>query len=239
MQDLTKALRPCIGIIAGAGPDAGLAFWRKLLAETKRLKGADYRGDLDAPRVRVVSEPDLGLTVKLDGNRDALMASLLALLDELNQTCHQIVVACHALQGLTMEAAVAAGIEPDKIMSLPDLVCDYTHQNDLSHVGLLGAPSVTADPARSPYAALWNSAQVDAGDDPAKVLELILDAKRMGPDHPEILRRLTEILSTFSAKTILLACTDFSDLPLNIAGKEVVDILDIAANASAHRHCFQ
>lgn len=233
MQDLRDAPLPCTGIIAGAGPDAGLAFWRKLLVATKRRKGAAYRGDLDAPRVRIVSEPQLGLATQLDTNRDALMGSLRALLEELDRTCHQIIVACHALQGLTLDAASASGIDRVKIISLPDLVCRYCGQNGLDLVGLLGAPSVSADSARSPYGALWGAARVEVSADPASVLALILDAKRMGPGNPEILRRLSDMVAAFSATTVFMACTDFSDLSLNIDGKEIIDILDIAAEVAA------
>ncbi len=225
MQDLTQPR--CIGIVAGAGPDAGLTFWRQVLAASRRKQGQNYRGDLDAPRVRVVSEPLLGLVTDLDANRDRLLDALNAILMELDSTCHSIVVACHALQGLAMEAAPAMAAK--KLVSLPRVVCDYARSRELDTVGLLGAPSISAGPARSPYRDLWTATSVEPLKDGDAVMSLILHAKKVGATDPQVQEALRAMIGGYRAQTVLLACTDFSGLDLAVEGKTVVDVLDLAA----------
>jgi len=229
MQDLTAKKQRCLGIIAGAGPDAGLAFWRKVLAAEKRRLGEAYRGDLDAPRIRIVSEPELGHVMRMAVHHDLLEASLSRLLGELAHSCDRIVLACHALQSMAEKAAGA--VAGDRFVSLPALVRNHLQDTRLDRVGLIGAPSVTADRIASPYGSLWDIAKVETPADPAAVLDLILTAKRIGTAHPDIAARLSTVVAGFSADTILLACTDFSDIALDIPGKRIIDIMDIAADA--------
>lgn len=228
MQDLMPQ-PPCIGIVAGAGPEAGLAFWRQVLAASRRRQGRAYRGDVDAPRVRIISEPVLGHVTELDAHREILLAALRAILAELDAACHRIVVACHALQGLAMEAEPA--IAQRKLVFLPQTACDHVRENGLERVGFFGAPSVAADAARSPYRDLWKMTAVEPPKDPAAALALILEAKRIGAGHPQVMEKLAALLSSYEADRVLLACTDFSGLALSVDGKQVVDILDLAAEA--------
>lgn len=224
MQDLKP--RDCIGIVAGAGPDAGLTFWRQVLTASRRKLGQNYRGDLDAPRVRIISEPLLGYATDIDANRDRLLETLHGILSELDASCHSIVIACHALQGLAIEAHPSAA---GKIVALPRVVCDFVRSKGIGTVGFLGAPSISLDPARSPYGELWAATSVESPSDPAAVLSLILQAKKIGADHPQILEKLRSMASGYDAETVLLACTDFSGLGLSVEGKVIVDVLDLAA----------
>lgn len=223
MQDLSA--RFCIGIIAGAGPDAGLAFWRKVLDASKRRLGPNYRGDLDAPRVRVISEPDLGYVMQLDIYREAIISRLREILVELDRTCNRIVLTCHALQGVVTEAAPE--IAERKVMSLPALACDHAKRNNWTKVGLFGAPSVVVERRRSPYSALWDIVDVEAPSNPQDVLSLIAEAKRLGPMHPDVAKRLAELISLYSSESIFMACTDFACV--KGGAKSVIDILDLAA----------
>lgn len=225
MQDLTRPR--CIGIVAGAGPDAGLTFWRQVLAASRRKQGQNYRGDLDAPRVRVVSEPLLGLATDLDANRDRLFDVLKVIFTELDSTCHSIVVACHALQGLARDAA--SDVAAKKLVSLPRVVCDYARSRELDTVGFLGAPSISAGPARSPYRDLWTTTSVEPPQDGDAVMSLILQAKKIGATDPQVQEALRAMIAGYEARTVLLACTDFSGLDLVVEGKTVVDVLSLAA----------
>ncbi len=227
MQDLDQSAPACIGIVAGAGPEAGLTFWRKVLNVTKTQLGDSYRGDLDAPRVRIVSEPILGYVTQMESHHELLCQSLADMIEELSGTCDRIVIACHALQGLALE--VAPKLAWGKIVSLPDLVCDYARHQNLGHAGILGAPSVAADMAHSPYAKLADISEVESPADPDEVLNVILESKRIGATHPDIVARVARHLSGFSSETVFLACTDFSDIAFDVPGKTVVDILEIAA----------
>ena len=58
-------MRPTLGIITGSGPEAGIDLWAKVLRKNMAAFGQDFRGDLDAPRVVVASEPELGLSMDL------------------------------------------------------------------------------------------------------------------------------------------------------------------------------
>ncbi|MBZ9772491.1 aspartate/glutamate racemase family protein [Mesorhizobium sp. CO1-1-8] len=227
MQDLTTR-EPCIGVVAGAGPDAGVTFWRQVLAASRWRQGETYRGDLDAPRVRVISEPTLGYVTDLDANRGRLQKTLSDILSELHATCHTIVVACHALQGLAKD--VASDEIGQKLVLLPDVVCDFVRKEDIRSVGLLGAPSISASAERSPYRALWHVAEVEKPKDPDAVMALILEAKRIGASHPRVLKQLSSMISAYEADTVLLACTDFSGLDLTVDGKTIVDVLELAAD---------
>jgi aspartate racemase len=60
--------RATIGIVTGSGPEAGIDLWAKILRGNASTLGAAFRGDLDAPRVVVLSEPQLGLSMDLAAN---------------------------------------------------------------------------------------------------------------------------------------------------------------------------
>ena len=65
-----------IGIIAGSGPEAGIDLWTKVLTATQQQLGAVFEGDIDAPRVVIVSEPQLGLSMDLRANEAATWDAL-------------------------------------------------------------------------------------------------------------------------------------------------------------------
>lgn len=227
MQDLT-ARQSCLGIVAGAGPEAGMIFWRQVLNAVKRRKADKYRGDLDAPRVRIISESELGHVMALSEKRQELGEILNALLTELDANCDHIVVACHALQELAAECCPEPAVR--KLVSLPDLVRGFVGEQGLDQVGIFGAPSVSADPLNSPYSGLWDVTDVESPPDPASALALISEAKKRGATDPTVLHDLQATLLRYQAQTILIACTDFSGLPLDVPGKTIVDILEIAAD---------
>merc|ERR1712118_22949 len=53
-------MRKKIGIIGGAGPDAGIDMLQKLLETNKARLGASYKSDRDAPHAILLQDPAIG-----------------------------------------------------------------------------------------------------------------------------------------------------------------------------------
>ena len=89
--------RQRIGILAGSGPEAGIDLWTKTLAATRRLLGARYGGDLDAPEVLIHSVPALGLSMELEPNDAVVWKVLRESAEALAQRVDAFAIACNTL----------------------------------------------------------------------------------------------------------------------------------------------
>lgn len=195
-----------IGIIAGSGPEAGIDLWRKTLDAARRLRGDDYRGDLDAPAVHVVSEPRLGLSMDLARHHDEVWTALVGAGNRLGAV-DVIGIACNTLNLLA--GALDAHVEAE-VLDVGELVRDELRAAGVERVGLLAARPVAQLGDHSVYRRLTDSVEVVTPPSLDRVHELIERVKRIGPD-PRGRDELDEMVASMQVDTVLLACTE---LPL-------------------------
>src|SRR5690606_5451276 len=90
-----------IGIIAGAGPEAGIDLWQKILLHNRALHGSSFRGDLSAPEVTVHSIPVLGLAMDISTHEHTLWMELEKALLSLDRSVDYVCIACNVLHYFT------------------------------------------------------------------------------------------------------------------------------------------
>lgn len=94
MKQMTRA---SLGIITGSGPEAGLDMWFKILKANKNLMGERFEGDLDAPTVNIISEPQLGLSMELKKNDEKVWQTLSRVANEVALQADYYAIACNTL----------------------------------------------------------------------------------------------------------------------------------------------
>lgn len=235
MQHNTSS-RKKIGIITGSGPEAGIDLWNKILHANRKLHGDGFRGDLDAPGMTILSEPELGLSMELDANNAAVWDCLRATAEKISHCVDYYAIACNTLN--YYQAQLEALQLPAKLVSFADVVQDFLKANRIKRVALLGARPVTDLGPWSHYRSL--AAHVDIETlKPAlaeQLHQLIYDVKTHGGNSPAITRRFSAILDALESDTVLLACTELPLIPLAANSrhcKRLIDVTDLVAHRLA------
>ena len=221
---------PTIGIIAGSGPEAGLDLWSKVLLARRRALGSDYRGDIDAPRVVILSEPELGLSMDLEKHETTVWGALESAARELTVGVDVWAIACNTLNYFSPRLR---DLDLGARLITPDAAAaGFLEQHGVERVGLLGARPVAELGAFSPYRSLASRYTIDtpAGVDREKLHALIEEVKRDGApraDHPE---RLEAIVAALPQDTdyVLLACTELPLVPLE-SSRKLIDVTALVA----------
>lgn len=172
------APRATIGIVAGSGPEAGLDLWGKVLVRNAAAFGADFRGDLDAPRVVVLSEPTLGLSMDLANNVDVVWESLRQTAARMAVQTDAWTIACNTLNWY--DRRIATLNLPGEFVSFQSVLADWVVRTGVRRLGLLGAAPVTEMGEWSAYRGLSDMVEVETPADPVALHELIFDVKRLG-----------------------------------------------------------
>lgn len=221
---------PTIGILAGSGPEAGQDLWSKVLAAQRTALADVYRGDIDAPRVVILSEPELGLSMDLGQHESHVWTVLERAARELASNVDVWAIACNTLNyfaprldGLGFAATL---ITPNQA------AVRFLDTLDVDRVGLLGARPVVEMGAFSPYAHLAENFRVDTPPSVERELlhQVIEEIKIDGgarPDHPA---RLEAIVASLPTETthVLLACTELPLVTLE-SSRELIDVTALLA----------
>ncbi|RJF97525.1 aspartate/glutamate racemase family protein [Noviherbaspirillum saxi] len=228
--------RSKIGIITGSGPEAGIDLWAKLLHANREIHGAQFRGDLDAPNVTILSEPALGLSMELDLHDAAVWECLRNAASAIAQRVDYYAIACNTLNHYQLRLD-ALGL-PAKLVSFADVVVDYLKQSDTQRVALLGARPVTDLGEWSHYRKLAAHVQVEPlkAVQAAQLHQLIYDVKTYGGAAPQIRDKFRALLDGLEARTVLLACTELPLIqmqPDDMADKHLVDVTALVARKLA------
>ncbi|GIZ50719.1 aspartate/glutamate racemase family protein [Noviherbaspirillum aridicola] len=224
---------PRIGIITGSGPEAGIDLWTKLLRANRRLYGAAYRGDLDAPAVSIVSEPALGLSMELEQNDIAVWDCLRRCATDLAQRVDYYAIACNTLNHY-QDRLEALGL-PARLVSFADVALHALRAQGIDRVALLGARPVTDLGPWSHYRRLAQHVQVELPQ-PAQARELhrlIYEVKAAGGDAPGVRQQFAGLIDRLESDTVLLACTELPLIPLLPTRKQVIDVTDLVAQRLA------
>ncbi|MEY8802274.1 aspartate/glutamate racemase family protein [Leisingera sp. XS_AS12] len=230
---LPRSERRRIGLIAGSGPEAGVDLWQKVIEETKALLGERYTGDLDGPRVRIISSPVLGLSMELEANDLAVWPELERVFDDLAAQSDVIGIACNTLN--YYERQIKATPRAAQLISVGDVVEDYLKRRGLTSVALLGAAPVTKMDRWSAYHRLAEAFEVETPKDPGQLHQIIYDVKRLGGTDPAVAAQFQELIGTLESETVLLACTELPLIPCDGTGKDLVDVTRLLARGLVDR----
>lgn len=227
--------RPAIGILTGSGPEAGIDLWTKLLQENRRRLGTAFRGDIDAPAVHVVSDPELGLSMELERTEAQVWAALKADAQALDGRAAVYAIACNTLN-LFADRLHALGLRA-QLLSFTDVVGDHLARSGAPRVCLLGARPVAELGEWSPYRTLRERFDFeplgDAGTE--ELHQLIYDIKWRGAAHPGLRERFAALVAGIESPCVLLACTELplvADLP---GDGRLVDVTQLVAEALLDR----
>lgn len=227
------APRATIGIVAGSGPEAGLDLWGKLLARNAAAFGPSFRGDLDAPRVVVLSEPTLGLSMDLANNVEVVWESLRQTAARMAVQSDAWVIACNTLNWY--DPRIAALNLPGEFVSFQSVLTDWITRTGVRRLGLLGAAPVTEMGEWSAYRGLRDVVEIETPADAAELHRLIFDVKRFGSQDATLRPRFTRIAESMTADTLLLACTELPLIADITVPKSLIDVTDLVADALVAR----
>ena len=224
-----KGLR--VGIITGSGPDAGVDFWSKVLAACRARLGSQHHGDLQAPYGLLISNPELGLSMDLNHNREQVWRALESELVLASQRCDVVAIACYTLHafehrindlGLSFEFA-----------SLVESLREYVRRAGAGRVGVLSANSPNVCPV---CLALRRVGDVEVAADVSAVRKLIHDVKRLGTANEAHVTRLRSLIARFNSQTVVLGCTELPLVQVGGDGREIVDGTVLLAERIAAAH---
>jgi aspartate racemase len=225
--------RKTIGILAGSGPEAGMDLWAKVLRRNQAIFASAYRGDLDAPRVVILSEPELGLSMDLARNEAAVWASLRASIEALAPQCDCYAIACNTLNWF--EPRIEALGLAAEFVSFPKVVAAHLRNLGQDRVALLGAAPVQSLGPWSVYRQLAEGFTIETPPETGPVHQLIEDVKRLGSAAPDLRARLAQIVAPLQAKVVLLACTELPLIGDIASDKTLIDVTDLVAEDLVQR----
>ena len=225
--------RKKIGIITGSGPEAGIDLWNKILQENRKLYGSAFRGDLDAPAVTVLSEPELGLSMELEAHDAAIWARLRKTAEAIAQRVDYYAIACNTLN--YYQPQLDALMLPAKLISFSEVAQEFLQAQRIERVALLGARPVTDLGPWSPYRALARHVDIELpqAEQAEQLHRLIYDVKTYGANGGDISRRFRAILDALESPVVLLACTELPLIPLEASHKKIVDVTGLVARRLA------
>lgn len=188
------------------------------------MLGSAYRGDLDAPRVISISEPELGWSMELDQHGDRVRDALHHTAAQLAPQVDVYGIACNTLNVFCDDLATNRDLAG--VVSIQASVARALRAADISRVGLLGSRPVAELGRWSAYRDLVDEFEVVTPGDPSTVQELIYDVKLRGGASAALNERLAAIMVELATPVVLLACTE---LPLLRATVDGVSTLDATA----------
>lgn len=229
----SPSARATIGIVTGSGPEAGLDLWAKILRRNQAAMGAGFRGDLDAPRVVVVSEPELGLSMDLATNDAAVWAAMQRSLLALTPQVDAYAIACNTLNWYAPRIE-DLGLDAD-LVSFQSVLETWIARSGTKRLALLGAGPVTSMGEWSAYRDLAELVEVEVPADPRALHHLIEDVKRLGSADASLRPRFCELVAGLASDVVLLACTELPLIADIETEKTLIDVTDLVADALVAR----
>lgn len=217
-----------VGIITGSGPEAGLDLWAKVLEERRRALGADYRGDVDAPNVTILSIPELGHSMNLDEHDRLVWTHMRAACERISTQVDAYAIACNTLYRYETEID-GLGL-PATLISPVDCVIDEARRRSGQTFALLGTTTITdLEAEASPYARLLDAIDVEVHPQPTRTHALIEKIKLVGGSTAELEAEFAHIVGALEADVALLACTELPLLEGRGATPELLDVTRLLA----------
>lgn len=226
-----------IGIIAGSGPEAGIDLWSKVLVQTQKQLGEGFRGDVDAPRVVILSEPELGLSMDLRCNEVETWDALARTVCQIAPQVDVFAIACNTLNWFAPRIDVLRQSLPNagQFLSFQSVLRDALAQAGDEKIGLMAAEPVAALDDYSVYSTLCSDVQFETPKQAKQLHSLIEDVKRLGQMHDGLSRRFTAVAQDLASSTVVLACTELPLIAAPVAGKTFIDVTECVAETLAAR----
>lgn len=226
-----------VGIIAGSGPEAGIDLASKVLTATRRQFGHHFRGDMDAPRMVMISEPKLGLSMSLQEHEEEVWEALETAVASLPSSVQHYAVACITLHyysdrlraleegwSNTEGGLVGSGeaesttqrSRPSFVSAVDLVIAAAKAELRAGHrVGLVGSAQTMDIRGASPFKPFVKPAGslefvIPSKTDQGVIHALIHSIKTEGPLLQQRID-LTALLEKLDADVVFLACTE---LPL-------------------------
>ncbi len=217
-----------IGIISGAGPEAGIDLWRKILIHNKFLFGYRFQGDLSAPEILVHSVPELGLSIDIEAYDSVLWESLQHALQIMGDKVDFVCIASNVLH--YFEERILELPRDFEFVSMISVTEDAMAQ--YHNLALLALSKVLEFGNHSPYR---NAAKKFNIEVPSSIEMdiLIRSIKVNGADHPNTIDLFEDILSDIKADNVILGCAELPLLPLHQFDKNFIDPSDLLAKRIA------
>lgn len=218
-----------LGIIAGSGPEAGVDLWTKILNGRRTQADSDYRGDVDAPSIRICSLPALGLSMDMDRHADALRPIVREIATEMASRCVAYTIACNTLHFFADELS---NIEGGNFISVQSIVRQELHSRRQKKFALLGASPVMSLGEWSPYSDLKNEFEIEIAN--SSILDdMIYAVKAEGGSTPELSRDFKTLVESLKSEIVVVGCTE---LPLLMNQRmqtkhQLVDVTTLLADA--------
>lgn len=226
-----------IGIIAGSGPEAGIDLWSKVLISNQKIMGDAFHGDLEAPRVVIVSEPQLGLSMALRANETETWEAVERSVRQIAPQVDVFVIACNTLNWFAPRIDALLSTLPDagEFLSFQSVLREVLLQAGQSSVGLLAAGPVAALDDYSVYTALCSDIEFETPKQAEPLHFLIEDVKRFGQNHNGLSQRFEDIAQNLTASVVVLACTELPLIAADVAGKTFIDVTECVAETLVTR----
>ncbi len=234
--------RRSIAIITGNAPESGIALWNAINGHVRTLLGDENTGDASMPPVRVVSLPELGMTMELDSRSDDVWSSLEPVVAELCASDTALLaIACNTTQYFVEH--IRAICEPVGVtfVCLPEIVAAWLKDRRVREVAIVGIPYVADFTAGwSAYAKPLRGFEVEELQPGTldRLVELAYRVKEEGPTQGG-LNQLRSILNQgVHSSHVVLALTELSVLlalqrKAGRSGKTVIDPIALYADALA------
>jgi len=204
-----------------------------VLVQARLRLGDGYRGDADAPRVVVISEPALGASMDLPDTDPEVWAALEATAREIAPQCDFYAIACNTLNVYDLRLA-ALGLEAH-FVSFADAVRGWARREHVERVGLMAARPVASLSEWSPYRSLVGELEIEQPSNIDDLHELITTVKMNGGGDRALSDRFSTIVQGFESETLLLACTELPLIAQPVVGHRLVDVTDLVAEELTRR----
>lgn len=227
------ASRNTIGIIAGAGPEAGIDLWQRILKANREIMGQSFSGDLDAPKVIIHSIPELGHVIDIENHEEDVWKTLRKTIVELDKSVDYFAIACNILHHYADRIKKLQ--LSSEFVSIVEVASEYIKENNVEDIALLSIKSVAELGFWSPYKQLTQYANVEKPKKPDEINLLVKDIKRLGPTDNSLVARYDDILENLSSSSVLLACTELPLITPKTSNKELVNVSDLLAKELTRR----
>ncbi len=225
-----------IGIITGAGPEAGIDLWQKILEYNKSKYSNNFKGDIDAPEVIVHSIPYLGNVMEIELYENEIWDHLKSTILKLDKNVDYFCIACNVLHFYSSK--ISQLNLSSKFVSIITATNNYLKKRNLQEVAILSIPPIIEFRKYSPYSNLLDNYKIEVPNS-KEINSLINNVKKNGADTKNN-HQYSKITKKLKSETVILACTELPLLSTTGIQKTFIDPTSILAksivNESLHHN---
>jgi aspartate racemase len=248
-EDATWGVREpeTIGVLTGNPCDSGLDLCGGVITHIRHLLGKNSLGDVSMPKILVVSNPEIGISMEMDIREDALRQALLGGIEELCAAGAKILAhPAHTTHFFAPEMAKCAAAKGARFLSMVDATVAWLRKEGVTEIALLGTHYVTDFNSRwSVYRDALEGIEVHHPSQEGwnKIHDLGYAVQQTGP-NPQWFNWMRDLLKDEvpeKCKHVVLAMTEFSPVVRHLKNKGrrskiLIDPVDVYAEAIAREY---